>query len=414
MTQYRDGGGDGPRYGQVRICWAETEDEAKQTVFRLWRHSGLGGTINQELPRPSDFDAVAESVTIEMAIEGVPCGPDPAPVLEQMRTWEQAGFDRIAIHQVGPDQAASSASGSRSSNPSSAERGADTSLQTRDEATQQSPLARRSRYQLPAGRRRGRGRCRRGRRRITGATAAYLLKRAGKSVALLESDRICAGATGYTTAKLTVGHSLVYRELIDSFGVETARRYASSNQQAIESVADIVKEHGLDCDFERASNYVYTETSASTHEIEREVDAARRAGLDAQLTTETDLPYPVAAAIRVDQQAQFHPWKYVAALAALVRRRRQPRFEQTRATGVQAGDPCTVETARGVSAPAHVVIATQLPFTDRGLFFAKAHPIKSYAIAARSGKSRPREACTSASITRRGQYGRPKETMAGS
>ena len=105
VKQYREGGGNGLCYGQVRICWAESEDEAKETVFRLWRHSGLGGTINQELPRPSDFDAVAESVTVEMAVDGVPCGPDAAPVLEQIRSWERAGFDRIAIHQVGPDQA---------------------------------------------------------------------------------------------------------------------------------------------------------------------------------------------------------------------------------------------------------------------------------------------------------------------
>ena len=104
VQQYRDAGGDGPRYGQVRLCWAASEDEARETVFRLWRHSGLGGTINQELPRPSDFDAVAESVTLELATADVPCGPDPEPVVELVRTWEQAGFDRIAIHQVGPDQ----------------------------------------------------------------------------------------------------------------------------------------------------------------------------------------------------------------------------------------------------------------------------------------------------------------------
>jgi coenzyme F420-dependent glucose-6-phosphate dehydrogenase len=104
VAQYREAGGDGPRYGQLRICWAESEEEAEQTVFELWRHSGLGGTINQELPRPSDFDAVAEDVTQEMAVEGVPCGPNPEPVLAAMRAWEQAGFDRIALHQVGPDQ----------------------------------------------------------------------------------------------------------------------------------------------------------------------------------------------------------------------------------------------------------------------------------------------------------------------
>src|ERR687897_1600261 len=104
-SAYRDAGGAGSLYGQVRLCWAEDEEEAKETAFRLWRHTGLGGTINQELPRPSDFDAAAESVTAEMATESVPCGPDPEPVLEEIRKWEAAGFDRIALHQVGPDQA---------------------------------------------------------------------------------------------------------------------------------------------------------------------------------------------------------------------------------------------------------------------------------------------------------------------
>jgi coenzyme F420-dependent glucose-6-phosphate dehydrogenase len=104
VSTYREAGGAGPLYGQVRLCWATDEDEAKETAFRLWRHTGLGGTINQELPRPSDFDAVAESVTREMATADLPYGSDPEPVLEQIRTWEKAGFDHIAIHQIGPDQ----------------------------------------------------------------------------------------------------------------------------------------------------------------------------------------------------------------------------------------------------------------------------------------------------------------------
>ena len=104
VAAYREAGGDGPLYGQVRLCWAEDAEEARETAFRLWRHTGLGGTINQELPRPSDFDAVAESVTKEMATESLPCGPDPEPVLEQVREWERAGFTHISLHQVGPDQ----------------------------------------------------------------------------------------------------------------------------------------------------------------------------------------------------------------------------------------------------------------------------------------------------------------------
>ena len=104
VSTYRAAGCEGPRYGQVRLCWAEDAEEAKQTAFRLWRHSGLGGTLSQELPRPSDFDAVAESVTQEMAIEDVPCGPDPEPVVALVRAWQEAGFDHITLHQIGPDQ----------------------------------------------------------------------------------------------------------------------------------------------------------------------------------------------------------------------------------------------------------------------------------------------------------------------
>ena len=215
---------------------------------------------------------------------------------------------------------------------------------------------------------------------ITGATTALLLAQAGKKVVLLDSGEVCSGATGYTTAKLTVGHSLVYGELADRHGVDVARRYAASNQAAIEQVARIVDEHGIECDFERASNFVYVE-SGPTDELEREAEAARRAGVAAELTTETDLPYPVAGAIRVDGQAQLHPWKYVAGIVGLAVANGAQVFERTRATGVGGSRPYAVETAGGVVRAEHVVLATQLPFLDRGLHFAKAHPTASYAIA---------------------------------
>jgi glycine/D-amino acid oxidase-like deaminating enzyme/nitrite reductase/ring-hydroxylating ferredoxin subunit len=217
---------------------------------------------------------------------------------------------------------------------------------------------------------------------ITGVNAAHLLKAEGETVALLESSAVGHGATGYTTAKLTVGHNLVYRDLIESFGVETARVYARSNQLAIERVEAVVRQHALDCDFERTSNYVYAESAASVPDVEREVHAAREAGVAAELTTETDLPYSVLAAVRVDDQAQFHPWKYVAGLAELVHGDGSHVFELTRATRVRSGDPCVVETPSGSVRARHVIVATQLPFLDRGLYFTKAHPTKSYAIGA--------------------------------
>jgi glycine/D-amino acid oxidase-like deaminating enzyme/nitrite reductase/ring-hydroxylating ferredoxin subunit len=217
---------------------------------------------------------------------------------------------------------------------------------------------------------------------ITGVTTAHLLKQAGKTVALIETNGVGYGATGYTTAKLTVGHSLVYHDLIESFGEDAARAYARSNQEAIERVQTIVSDNSIDCDREAASNYVYTERDTSMRDIEQEAEAARRVGVDAELTTETDLPYPVRAAVRVDDQAQLHPWKYLAALARLVDGDGSHVLELTRATDVRNGNRCEVETTSGIVRAAHVVVATQMPFLDRGLYFTRAHPMASYAIAA--------------------------------
>src|SRR4029453_10711519 len=92
---------------------------------------------------------------------------------------------------------------------------------------------------------------------ITGVTAAVLLKRAGKTVALLDAKRIVQGATGYTTAKVTSGHGAVYSKRVDSFGEDDARIYGESNQAAIERIDELGPSAGIDCDFERRDNYVF-------------------------------------------------------------------------------------------------------------------------------------------------------------
>ena len=218
---------------------------------------------------------------------------------------------------------------------------------------------------------------------ITGLTVAYLLAREGRSVAVLDSKRIVRGVTGYTTAKLTAGHGLVYRDLIDSFGQERARVYAESNQAAIARVRELTSELGIDCDLERASNYVYGESPEEVERILAEVEAAQRLGLPASFVSETPLPYDVAGAIRLDDQAQFHPRKYLLPLAAAIERAGGRIFEETRALAVDEGSPCQVRTSRGAVRARDVVLASHIPFLDRGLFFTKVHPHRSYALAAR-------------------------------
>lgn len=215
---------------------------------------------------------------------------------------------------------------------------------------------------------------------IVGLTAGYLLKEEGLRVAVIERRAIARGVTGYTTAKVTSSHNLIYSQLIGSFGEDGARTYGRANEAAIDKIAEISDRIGADCDFERADNYVYTEQESSVREIEREADAAARLGLPASFTTETELPFPVQGALRFANQAQFNPRKYLGALAEHIDGDGSYVFEDTVVTGVSEGHPCDVQTDLGVISATDVIVATHMPILDRGLFFTKVHPYRSYAI----------------------------------
>jgi glycine/D-amino acid oxidase-like deaminating enzyme/nitrite reductase/ring-hydroxylating ferredoxin subunit len=217
---------------------------------------------------------------------------------------------------------------------------------------------------------------------ITGLSVATLLKRSGVRVAVIEAGRVASGVTGYTTAKITSLHGLVYARLVQEFGLDQAQRYADANQAAIEQVATFVREDGIDCDFQRMAAYTYTEDPERVADIEAEVEASRQLGLPGSYTESTGLPYPVRAAVRFDDQALFHPRKYCLALAERIPGDGSHLFEMTRATDIDDGAPCTVTTEHGTVRAGQVVLATQIPFLDRGGFFAKTSPSRSYALAA--------------------------------
>jgi glycine/D-amino acid oxidase-like deaminating enzyme/nitrite reductase/ring-hydroxylating ferredoxin subunit len=215
---------------------------------------------------------------------------------------------------------------------------------------------------------------------LTGITAASLLKAAGKTVALVEMKRVARGATGYTTAKITSGHGLLYGHLTRRFGEDGARVYAEANEAALERIRALVEERRLDCDLEVQPNYAYAGSTESLRAVEEEAEAARRAGLAASFVREVPLPYPVAGAVRLENQAQFHPRKYVLPLAEEIAGDGSHVFEETRALDIRLRPP-VVETSRGRVRAADVILASHLPFEDKGLFFAKTHPARSYAVA---------------------------------
>jgi glycine/D-amino acid oxidase-like deaminating enzyme/nitrite reductase/ring-hydroxylating ferredoxin subunit len=219
---------------------------------------------------------------------------------------------------------------------------------------------------------------------ITGLTAATLLHQEGRRVVVAEAGRVGSGVTGYTTAKLAALHGLVYDDLSRAYGDTGAAQYAEANLAAIAEVAALVARHGIDCDLEWRPAYTYTCDQSKVDKVWAEVAAARRMGLAASFTTETELPWPVAGAVRVDGQAQLHPRRYCIGLAAAVAGGGSRVFERTRALGVdEEEDGCTVRTDGGTVTADHVVVATHLPFLDRGAFFARCHPVRSYALSAR-------------------------------
>ncbi|HET8592419.1 MAG TPA: FAD-dependent oxidoreductase, partial [Solirubrobacterales bacterium] len=220
---------------------------------------------------------------------------------------------------------------------------------------------------------------------IVGVTTALDLARAGFAVALLEARRVGSGATGYTTAKLSSLHGLTYRSLESSLGADTARIYATANEAGLARVASTVAELGIDCDFRRKPNFTYSETDSGRRSIAEEADAARRAGLAATMVDRVpELPYPVSGAVRVGDQAEFHPLSYLHGLAAAAADAGARIHEGTRVVSVDQDDPCRVITEGGATIRArHAILATHMPILDRGLFFARTHPERSYVLLAR-------------------------------
>jgi G6PDH family F420-dependent oxidoreductase len=103
VRAYRDAGGPGPRYGQLHVCWAEDEAQARRTALEVWPNVAIPGELSQELPLPRHFQQAAQTVTEEMVAELVACGPDPERHLEQIQRFVDAGYDHVCVHQIGDD-----------------------------------------------------------------------------------------------------------------------------------------------------------------------------------------------------------------------------------------------------------------------------------------------------------------------
>ncbi|MHB8130016.1 MAG: FAD-dependent oxidoreductase [Mobilitalea sp.] len=205
---------------------------------------------------------------------------------------------------------------------------------------------------------------------LAGILTAYLLQERGISVVVLECKEAGSGITKNTTAKITSQHGLIYRKLLMYKGEERTWEYAMANQKAIENYEEIINRLDIDCDYEIMPNYIYT--LDNDLRIKQEVEAAKKVGLPAVYTRDTTLPFQVMAAVRFDHQAQFHPLKFLDAVA-----KKLTIYEHTRVTEVCKEG--LIITDKGRVKAKSIVIATHYPFINvPGYYFFKIHQERHY------------------------------------
>ena len=105
VKAFENAGGAGkPRYGMIKVCWAHSQEEAKETVKYWWPTSTVSGVLHSDLPTPKHFQDVVDAMGEPKVPEDTILGPNPNAYLKAIQTMQENGYDHIYLHQIGPDQ----------------------------------------------------------------------------------------------------------------------------------------------------------------------------------------------------------------------------------------------------------------------------------------------------------------------
>ncbi len=205
---------------------------------------------------------------------------------------------------------------------------------------------------------------------ICGILCAYFLAQSGVDYMLVEGNRIASGITKNTTAKITLLHGLIYDKIIQEYGKETAEKYLSANASALKKYTELSR--NLNCDFETKPAYTYS--VKEREKIESEVEALKSLDYSAKFVSETNLPFNVAGAVCVENQAQFNPLKFIAEIAKGLN-----VYENTFVKKIEGSravcDSCSITAKK-------VIVATHFPFLNKhGSYFMKLYQHRSYVLA---------------------------------
>ncbi|TMI97477.1 MAG: FAD-dependent oxidoreductase [Bacteroidetes bacterium] len=215
---------------------------------------------------------------------------------------------------------------------------------------------------------------------ITGISTALLLQKAGKKCLVVEANNLCFGTSGGTTAHLNTLLDTPYTTIIKNFGKENAQLVATATAEAIDLVRSHIADYGIDCEFQEAPAYLFSQTQEQSEELHEIYEACREVGLDVSYNLSLPVNIEFEKAIEVRGQAKFHPVKYVYGLAKAFEDAGGVILQHTRVNGIEDTDGITVETENGNFRTANLIYATHTP-PGINLIHLRVEPWRSYVMA---------------------------------
>jgi glycine/D-amino acid oxidase-like deaminating enzyme len=220
---------------------------------------------------------------------------------------------------------------------------------------------------------------------ITGLMTAVLLARAGKDVLVLEARTAGACATGNTTAKISLLQGSHLSKILSKHGKGAARAYVDGNREGQQWVLEHCESQGVAV--QREDAYTYAQSAKGIASARAELKACQKVGLPAAWEDDAEVPFPYHGGVRLAEQAQFDPVSFLDTLVVELLSRGGRLVERTRVRRVSGhGNSLRVHINDAAQQEveieaAQLVLATGIPILDRGGYFARVKPSRSYCFA---------------------------------
>lgn len=218
---------------------------------------------------------------------------------------------------------------------------------------------------------------------IAGLTTAYLLAKEGKKVVVLDAGEIAGGETSRTTAHLTWALDDGFRTLIDSMGKDKALLAFQSHRDAVDKIEQIIKDENINCDFKRLPGYLFLGESEPEDQLDQELAACQELGIRNVVKLQ-QCPVPSVSTgpcLVFPDQGQFHPTKYLWALAQYILDHDGLIFTHSPVQEFDTSQTCRATTKDGKSVTAnHLVVCTNSPVNDFVTMHTKQAPYRTYVI----------------------------------